>query len=66
MIKLISMVFNQFIHGTNYLCIFLDTIDQYIFLLHFNPDSRWPPCVLFSHSWHRTWNFLLIVLRFYV
>jgi hypothetical protein len=28
MIKLISMAFNQFIHGTNYLCIFLDTIDQ--------------------------------------
>jgi hypothetical protein len=26
--KLISTMFNQFIHGTNYLCIFLDTIDQ--------------------------------------
>ncbi len=66
MIKLVSMVFNQFIHGTHYLCIFLDIIDQYNFLLHFNPNPWWPLGVLFSHSWHRTWNLLMIVLCFCV
>ncbi len=37
-----------------------------IFLLHLNLNPCWPPSILFSHSWHRTWIFLMIVLCFYV
>jgi hypothetical protein len=54
MIKLISTAFNQFIHGSNYLCIILDTIDQFFFWLHFNHNPWWPLGILFSHSWHKT------------